>query len=208
VGALGIAHGTVSVGTLVAAVTVATYLRLADRLDRLAAGRDEPAASACERYWEVRDSLVTITDPERPRTLPADGTGHLRLEGVRFRYPGAADDVLRGIDLDVRPGETVALAGRDRVRQDHADLAGGPAVDVSGGRITVDGVDVRDLTLADLRTAVATAFEERCCSPRACGRTWRWARRRRPRRTSGRRCGWPRRRTSSRPCRGSGDPDR
>jgi ATP-binding cassette subfamily B protein len=160
VGALGIAHGTVSVGTLVAAVTVATYLRWpTDSIGWLLAETNQ-AASACERYWEVRDSLVTITDPERPRTLPADGTGHLRLEGVRFRYPGAADDVLRGIDLDVRPGETVALVGATGSGKTTLTSLVARLADVSGGRITVDGVDVRDLTLSDLRTAVATAFEE------------------------------------------------
>jgi ATP-binding cassette subfamily B protein len=160
VGALGIAHGTVSVGTLVAAVTVATYLRWpTDSIGWLLAETNQ-AASACERYWEVRDSLVTITDPERPRRLPSDGTGHLRLEGVRFRYPGAADEVLRGIDLDVRPGETVALVGATGSGKTTLTSLVARLADVSGGRITVDGIDVRDLTLADLRTAVATAFEE------------------------------------------------
>jgi len=160
VGALGIAHGTITVGTLVATITVATYLRWpTDSIGWLLAETNQ-AASACERYWEVRDSLITITDPDRPRSLPADGNGHLRLEGVRFRYPGAADEVLRGITLDVRPGETIALVGKTGSGKTTLTALVARLADVTGGRITVDGVDVRDLTLDDLRTAVATAFEE------------------------------------------------
>ena len=160
VGALGIAHGTVTIGTLVASVTVATYLRWpTDSIGWLLAETNQ-AASACERYWEVRDSPITVTDPERPLRLPTDGDGHLRLEGVRFRYPGAADEVLRGIDLDVRPGETVALVGKTGSGKTTLTALVARLADVTGGRITVDGVDVRDVTLDDLRTAVATAFEE------------------------------------------------
>ncbi|HEX4722514.1 MAG TPA: ABC transporter ATP-binding protein [Pseudonocardiaceae bacterium] len=160
VGALGIAHGTVTIGTLVASVTVATYLRWpTDSIGWLLAETNQ-AASACERYWEVRDSPVTITDPGHPRRLPANGDGHLRFEGVRFRYPGAADEVLRGIDLDVRPGETIALVGKTGSGKTTLTSLVARLSDVTGGRITVDGVDVRDLTMDDLRTAVATAFED------------------------------------------------
>jgi ATP-binding cassette subfamily B protein len=160
VGGLGIANGSVTVGTLVASVTVATYLRWpTDSIGWLLAEMNQ-AASACERYWEVRDAEVTITDPRRPRTLPTDGDGHLRLEGVRFRYPGAAEEVLRGIDLDLRPGETVALVGATGSGKTTLTSLVARLADVTGGRITVDGVDVRDLTLSDLRSAVATAFEE------------------------------------------------
>ncbi|HVV20096.1 MAG TPA: ABC transporter ATP-binding protein [Pseudonocardiaceae bacterium] len=160
VGGFGIAHGTTTIGTLVAAVTVATYLRWpTDSIGWLLAETNQ-AASACERYWEVRDAPVTITDPPHPRHLPADGTGHLVLSGVRFRYPGAAGEVLRGIDLDVRPGETVALVGATGSGKTTLTMLVARLADVTGGRITVDGVDVRDLTLTDLRSAVATAFED------------------------------------------------
>ncbi|HEX5405440.1 MAG TPA: ABC transporter ATP-binding protein, partial [Pseudonocardiaceae bacterium] len=110
VGGLAIAHGTMTLGTLVAAVTVATYLRWpTDSIGWLLSETNQ-AASACERYWEVMDSPVTILDPVTPRSLPADGTGHLRLIDVRFSYSGGpGTEVLRGIDLDVQPGETVAL---------------------------------------------------------------------------------------------------
>jgi ATP-binding cassette subfamily B protein len=160
VGALGIAHGTMTVGTLVAAVTVATYLQWpTDSLGWLLAETDQ-AASACQRYWEVRDSPVTVTSPDEPLSLPAKKTGHLRLEGVRFRYPEAEAEILRGVDLDIRPGETVALVGPTGCGKTTLTTLITRLADVTGGRVLVDGVDVRDFALDELRTSVTTAFED------------------------------------------------
>jgi ATP-binding cassette subfamily B protein len=86
--------------------------------------------------------------------------GVLRLEAVRFRYPGAVTEVLRGVDLDVESGETVALVGATGSGKTTLTALIPRLADVTGGRILLDGVDVRDLALADLRTAVATAFED------------------------------------------------
>jgi ATP-binding cassette, subfamily B, bacterial len=159
-GTFAIVDGTMTVGTLVAGVAVAAYLRWpTDSIGWLLAETNQ-AATAAARYWEVRDAEVTITDPPHPRTLPAKGRGHVRFENVRFAYPGSDDEVLRGITLDLRPGETVALVGATGSGKTTLTGLVGRLADVSGGRITVDGVDVRDLALADLRTTVATAFEE------------------------------------------------
>lgn len=160
VGGFDIAHGTMTLGTLVAAVTVATYLRWpTDSIGWLLSETNQ-AASACERYFEVMDAPVTVTGPDHPRPLPAGAAGHLRLEDVRFRYPGGDHDVLTGVDLDVAPGETVALVGATGSGKTTLTMLVARLADVTGGRITVDGVDVRDLSLGDLRSAVATAFEE------------------------------------------------
>ncbi|OLR89881.1 ABC transporter ATP-binding protein [Actinokineospora bangkokensis] len=159
VGALGIADGTMTVGTLVAAVTVAGYLRWPiDSIGWLLADANQ-SATACERYWEVRDAEVTITDPAEPADLPATG-GELRFEGVRFTYPGAGAPVLDGVDLVVRPGETLALVGPTGSGKTTLTALVPRLADVTGGRVLVDGVDVRDARLADLRATVATAFEE------------------------------------------------
>jgi ATP-binding cassette subfamily B protein len=160
VGGFGIAHGSMTVGTLVAGVTVATYLRWpTDSIGWLLAETDQ-AASAAERYWEVRDAAITITDPAHPRRLPERPSGHLRIAGVRFGYPGTAEEVLRGVDLEVRPGETVALVGATGSGKSTLTALVARLADVTGGAITLDGVDVRDLTLVELRRAAATAFEE------------------------------------------------
>jgi ATP-binding cassette subfamily B protein len=159
-GTFAIVDGSMTVGTLVAGVTVATYLRWpTDSIGWLLAETNQ-AATAAARYWEVRDAEVTITSPQRPRTLPAGGRGHVRFDNVRFAYPGSDEEVLKGINLDLRPGETVALVGATGSGKTTLTALVGRLADVTGGRITVDGVDVRDLDLADLRTTVATAFEE------------------------------------------------
>jgi ATP-binding cassette, subfamily B, bacterial len=159
-GSFGIANGTMTVGTLVAAVTVATYLRWpTDSIGWLLAETNQ-GATAATRYWEVRDAPVTITDPPRPRELPAEAHGHVRFENVHFTYPGADTEVLRGVTLDLRPGETVALVGATGSGKTTLTVLVGRLADVTKGRVTVDGVDVRDLALDQLRTVVATAFEE------------------------------------------------
>ncbi|HEV2778175.1 MAG TPA: ABC transporter ATP-binding protein [Actinophytocola sp.] len=159
-GALGIANGTMTIGTLVAAVTVATYLRWpTDSIGWLLAETNQ-AASACERYWEIRDAEVTITDPERPRPLPEPVRGHVRFENVHFGHDGAKREVLRGVNLDVRPGETIAIVGATGTGKTTLTTLVPRLADVTGGRITIDGVDIRSLTLDDLRSVVATAFEE------------------------------------------------
>lgn len=160
VGGYGVASGSMTLGTAVAAVTIMTYLRFPiDSLGWLLTETGN-AATAAARYWEVRDAPLTVTDPPNPRPLATPVRGHLRLDGVRFRYPGAVTETLRGIDLDLRPGETVALVGATGSGKTTLTALVPRLADVTGGRITVDGVDVRDLALADLRRAVATAFEE------------------------------------------------
>jgi ATP-binding cassette subfamily B protein len=159
-GTFAIVNGSMTVGTLVAGVAVATYLRWpTDSIGWLLAETNQ-AATAAARYWEVRDAEVTITSPANPRKLPANGRGHVRFENVRFTYPGAGEEVLKGVNLDLRPGETIALVGATGSGKTTLTALVGRLADVTGGRITVDGVDVRDLDLTDLRDTVATAFEE------------------------------------------------
>jgi ATP-binding cassette subfamily B protein len=159
-GGLGIARHELTVGTLVAAITVTTYLRWPiDVLGYLLASTNE-AGTACARQWEVRDTPIELTDPEHPVPLPDRPRGHVRLTDVRFRYPGAERDVLAGVDLEIRPGETLALVGPTGCGKTTLTMLLPRLADVTGGRITVDGLDVRDLRLTDLRTMVSTAFEE------------------------------------------------
>jgi ATP-binding cassette subfamily B protein len=152
-----------TVGTLVAAITVATYLRWpTDSIGWLLAETNQ-AATACERYWEVRDEPVTITDPDEPRPMARPMTGLVRFEDVRFAYAGDNDErteVLRGVDLELRPGETIALVGATGSGKTTLTALVPRLADVTGGRVTIDGVDVRSVRLDDLRGVVATAFEE------------------------------------------------
>lgn len=159
-GGLAIAGGNMTVGTLVAAITVATYLRWpTDSIGWLLAEANR-TATACERYWEVLNAEVTITDPERPRPLQTPVRGHVRFENVHFGHSGTGRQILTGVNLDVRPGETVAIVGATGTGKTTLTTLVPRLADVTGGRITIDGVDIRRLSLADLRSVVATAFED------------------------------------------------
>jgi ATP-binding cassette subfamily B protein len=159
-GTRAIVSGDMTFGTLVAAITVATYLRWpTDSIGWLLAETNR-AATALQRYWEVRDAPVTITDPERPRALPKPVRGHVRFENVHFGHSGAGPEVLRGVTLDLRPGETVALVGGTGSGKTTLTALVPRLADATGGKITIDGVDIRKLALADLRAVVATAFED------------------------------------------------
>jgi ATP-binding cassette subfamily B protein len=158
-GAYGVADGTLTLGTLVAAATVVTYLYWpVESLGWLLAEASN-AAGATVRFCEVRDIPPAITDPPRPVSLGAV-RGELVLEGVRFRYPGAERETLRGVDLVVRPGETMALVGATGSGKTTLTALVPRLYDATGGRVLVDGVDVRDVGLPELRRVVATAFED------------------------------------------------
>ena len=159
-GAIGITNGTVTVGTLVAAITVSAYLRWpVDSIGWLLAEANS-TASALERYFEVIDTGITVTTPVDPKPLATPVRGHVRFEGVRYHHPGSDNEVLRGVDLDIRPGETVALVGATGSGKTTVTALVPRLADVTAGRVTLDGVDVRDLDLAELRRVVGTAFEE------------------------------------------------
>ncbi|MFE1578854.1 ABC transporter ATP-binding protein [Streptomyces fradiae] len=159
-GGYGVATGALSLGTLMAAVTVATHLRWpADTLGWLTADAST-AAAAADRYWQVRDEPVTVADPARPRPLPSPVRGEIRLEGVHYAYPGGRAAALRGVDLTIRAGSTVAVAGATGSGKSTLLSLLSRLDDPTSGRITLDGVDLRETALADLRSAVCNAFDD------------------------------------------------
>ena len=120
------------------------------------------ARTATDRIFEVFDEDNTIIDPDSPETI-VEPRGELAFEGVHFRYPDAAahdQDLLDGIDLVLRPGETMALVGLTGSGKTTLTTLPARLYDVTEGRVTVDGVDVRDLELSELRKHVGMAFED------------------------------------------------
>ncbi|KAA5835064.1 ABC transporter ATP-binding protein [Saccharopolyspora hirsuta] len=160
VGGFLAAQGTLSAGELVAAVAVVAYLQWPLESIGYLLAEANSAAAAAQRYFQLLDAPVTIVDPPRPQHLPTPLRGHLRLEKVSFRFPGAAEDLLTEVDLEIRPGETLALVGA--AGSGKSLLVGliTRLYDVTGGRITLDGVDITQVPLAELREAVATVFED------------------------------------------------
>jgi ATP-binding cassette, subfamily B, bacterial len=157
-GVYATAHGAISIGDLVA--FVALYLQLVWPIIMLGwlLALTQEAASACRRIYEVLDTEPTILDPTQP--VPAEQGTTLVFEDVHFRYEDGEDEVLRGIDLEVRAGETMALVGAVGSGKTTITALVPRLYDVTGGRILIGGVDVRDLRLDQLRHAVTTAFED------------------------------------------------
>ncbi|SDQ90758.1 ABC transporter ATP-binding protein [Thermostaphylospora chromogena] len=157
-GALAVGGGTLTLGTLVAFTTLMLSLVWPIYSLGYILAMGQEAMTAADRVMEVLDTEPDITDG--PATAATCPHGHLRFEGVEFRYPGADRPVLRDLWLDVRPGETVAVVGATGSGKTTLTALVPRLLDVTAGRITIDGHDVRDLPLSTLRSVVATAFEE------------------------------------------------
>jgi ATP-binding cassette subfamily B protein len=159
-GAVAVNTGALTVGGLVGFVALFTVLLWPILSLGFLFAFAQETASACDRIGELLDAPVTVTD--RPGVQPAaiGSPARLRFEGAGFTYPGSTGPVLERIDLDLAPGETVALVGATGSGKTTLTSLVGRLHDVTVGRVTLDGVDVRDLPLSQLRGLVATAFED------------------------------------------------
>jgi ATP-binding cassette, subfamily B, bacterial len=116
------------------------------------------AAAATDRVLEVLDQEPAIISPATAVPL-AEVRGRVRLEAVRFAYAGAPE-VLRGVELEVEPGEVVAIVGRSGSGKSTLGRLLQRLYDVEAGRVLLDGRDVRDLDLSQLRRAVGVVSED------------------------------------------------
>ncbi|MDM4720687.1 ABC transporter ATP-binding protein [Micromonospora sp. WMMA1363] len=160
-GAAATANGVLTIGELVAFVSLQLMLIWpVQGMGWIIAGGQE-AATAADRVCEVFDTSPAIVDRPHAVALPRPEVGgRLAFEGVSFRYPGAASAVLDSVNLTVEPGETVALVGATGSGKSTLLSLVPRLHEVTSGRITLDGHDVRDLRLASLRRLVGVAFEE------------------------------------------------
>lgn len=111
------------------------------------------------RIFEYLDLPVEVDDPADPVPL-RDVRGHVRLEGVGYTYPGSTAPALEDVTLDVAPGTTLALVGETGSGKSTLAALVARLQDVATGRITIDGVDVRDVSLADLARTVGVVSQE------------------------------------------------
>lgn len=154
--------GQLTVGQLVAFFATATVLRFPVESIGFLLSMTYDTRTAADRFFEVMDSVNTITDPDEPKTI-VDPRGRLTFENVHFRYqdsPAQYADLLDGIDLALEPGETMALVGLTGSGKSTLTALTTRLYDVTGGTIRLDGVDIRDLTRNELRTHIAMAFED------------------------------------------------
>jgi ABC transporter fused permease/ATP-binding protein len=123
-------------------------------------GALQRAAGATERLFAIIDTRPAIASPVAPRPLPAGG-GAVAFEAVRFAYPSRPDQpVLRDVSLTVEPGQTVALVGPSGAGKSTLVALLLRFHDVVAGAVRFEGIDVRELALAELRRAMALVAQE------------------------------------------------
>jgi ATP-binding cassette subfamily B protein len=158
VGATMVDDGSLSVGAFVAFNLYLGMLVTPLRSLGMWIGQSQRATAAGERIFEVMDEPEEVAD--RPDAVDLqDGPGEVRFEGVSFRYLDGRP-VLRDIDLDVPAGRTIALIGHTGSGKTTLTSLVPRFYDVTAGRVTVDGVDVRALTLTSLRRAVGVISQD------------------------------------------------
>ncbi len=119
-------------------------------------GELQRAAGATERLVELLNSVDTVRDAESPVVLPAPVTGRIAFEDVRFNYPTRPEQsALDGVSFTVKPGETIALVGPSGAGKTTILQLLLRFYDPQGGRVTLDGVDLRDVARSDFRRALA-----------------------------------------------------
>jgi ATP-binding cassette subfamily B protein len=104
------------------------------------------------------EPLMAIADP--PRELPAAITDGIRFEDVRFTYPRGDAEALSGIDLHIRPGELVALVGDNGAGKTSLVKLMLRFYDPTAGRVTIDGIDVREIDPTALRSRIGILFQD------------------------------------------------
>ncbi len=120
----------------------------------------QEAAGAVKRIFEILDYEPTLKEPARPMVPSAPPAGAVRYRDVRFRYGPDLAFVLDGIDIDVRPGEHVALVGSSGAGKTTLLSLLPRFYDVVEGCVELDGTDVREYRLADLRGAIGVVPQE------------------------------------------------
>ena len=160
-GAIAVARGSLTIGGLTAFFLLLNMLIWpVEALGWILAIAEE-AETGAQRIFEVFDTEPEIAERKGARNLTSGkGQGRIRFESVRFTYPDTKQEILRGVDLEIEPGETMAIVGATGSGKTTLLSLVPRLYDPTSGRVTLDGVDVRDLTLDALRRNVGVAFED------------------------------------------------
>ncbi len=150
---------TVSIGTLVAFVSLQQGL-FRPTVSLLSTGvQIQTSLALFQRIFEYLDLTVDITEPPRPVRLDAI-RGEVRFEDVEFRYDEKSAPTLQGIDIAIPAGGSLAVVGATGSGKSTLSHLVPRLYDVTGGRVTLDGVDVRDLDFDTLARAVGVVSQE------------------------------------------------
>ena len=158
VGARMVTSGELSIGGFVAFNLYLGMLVMPLRSLGMWIGQAQRATASGERIFQVMDEPEEIAERPDAVELPPGG-GELRFEDVRFEYLEGRP-VLEDVDLDVAPGRTIALIGHTGSGKTTLTSLVPRFYDVTDGRVLVDGVDVRDVTLTSLRRAIGVISQD------------------------------------------------
>ena len=158
-GGLFLVSGRIAAGDLVAYMLYVTTLIATIRRIVEFAEQFQRGVTGIERFCEIMDAPIEITDAPNAKPLEVKA-GAIRLENVSFEYPDDHNRVLRGVDLEICPGEKLALVGPSGGGKTTLCNLIPRFYDVTGGRILIDGQDVRQVTLDSLRGAIGVVQQD------------------------------------------------
>jgi ATP-binding cassette subfamily B protein len=152
-----IAHDSITVGVLTAFLAYISrfYTRL-DAMSRIVSTTQKAAAGA-KRIFDILDHVSSVPDPVRPVAMPPV-KGGIHIDNVYFRYGNRS--ILRGVDLDIQPGEMIGLVGHSGSGKSTLVNLICRFYDVSEGGIKVEGVDLRSVLVADYRKHIGLVLQE------------------------------------------------
>jgi len=154
VGSHRIEAGVMQVGAMIASLQYAMQILFSVFMVTAMFVMLPRASASAKRINEVLDLPPEIVDPPTPAQVSPATRGHIEFRDVTFQYPGAEEPALTGVSFTAHPGEVTAIVGG--TGSGKTTLAGliPRFYDVNGGRVLLDGVDVRDMTQADLRSRI------------------------------------------------------
>ena len=150
-GAHGIDEGQMQVGDMMAFIQYTMQIIMGFLMLCMLSIMLPRAAVAADRVEEVLSSRTVIHDPEQPKAFSDEEKGLLVFDHVSFKYPGADENVLHDITFTAKPGETTAIIGSTGSGKSTLVNLIPRFYDVSGGSITLDGVDIREVPQHELR---------------------------------------------------------
>ncbi len=154
VGAHEVNNGTMQVGNMLAFMQYAVLIIMSFLMISIVFIMIPRASVSAVRISEVLETEPVIVDPEKPEKFRSDLKGVIEFRDVAFRYPGAEDDVLKHISFTAKPGQTTAIIGSTGSGKSTLVNLIPRFYDATGGKVLVDGVDVRNVTQHDLRDKI------------------------------------------------------
>lgn len=153
-GAHNIDNGTIQVGDMIAFITYAMHIVISFLMISMVSIMMPRAAVAADRIEEVLQCKNEIVDKEEPVALPETLKGDVAFDHVSFRYPNAKEDALKDISFEAKAGQTTAIIGSTGCGKSTLVHLIPRLLDVTKGRITIDGIDIKDMKMKELREQI------------------------------------------------------